>query len=107
MLSGRTVLWQDELRSVLLNILRIGLLRIRAYGWNGRADLCAIEADHLHNLPGEVQEPKLDLLLYYYNVSRTDFINRAQGAGEFEANWKRLGDMLAQMHAVDDGTKER
>jgi hypothetical protein len=41
----------EELRAVLLNILTTGLLRIRAYGWNGQVDLCALEADHLHNLP--------------------------------------------------------
>jgi hypothetical protein len=43
-----------------MQILRIGLLRIRAFGEEGLADRCAIEADHLHNLPEIVHSGRLD-----------------------------------------------
>jgi len=46
-----------EIAEILTEILRTGLLRIRALGWSGNAERCAIEADHLHNVP--------DLLAHY------------------------------------------
>src|ERR1043166_741489 len=39
-----------EIAEIVTQIISMGLLRIRASGWSGNADRCAIEADHLHNL---------------------------------------------------------
>jgi hypothetical protein len=88
---------EEELRRVLLNLLRIGLLRIRVFGWNGDAGNCAIEAGHLHNLPGVAREPRLELLSSYYNVERPICITQAKGTAAFEADWNRLGAILAEI----------
>ncbi len=40
-----------EVAEILLEILQNGLLRIRMLGWSDAGHRCAIEADHLHNLP--------------------------------------------------------
>jgi hypothetical protein len=88
---------EEELRSIVANLLRIGLLRIRVFGWSGQADLCAIEADHLHNLPRLTQEANLKWLRYYYDLSRPSFIKRAVKPEEFEQDWKRLGEILAEV----------
>jgi hypothetical protein len=90
---------EEELRLILLNILRTGLLRIRMDGWNGRADECAIEADHLHNLPGIAKELKVELLSHYYNTTRSSFIKQAKIVQGFEEDWKRLGEILAEMQS--------
>lgn len=84
----------DELKSVLLDLLRVGLLRIRAYGSDGDAEKCAIEADHLHNLPGLARNPRVELLSYYWNVERAEFIKRAGDLEQFEKYWKRLRELL-------------
>lgn len=85
----------DEIRTILLEILRIGLLRIRAFGSAGNAQACSIEADHLHNLPAAIESRRRDLLLYYYNVERPAFIERTTSpTDQFKLRWKRLASLI-------------
>jgi hypothetical protein len=88
---------EEELKRVLLNLLRIGLLRIRAFGWDGLAEHCALEADHLHNLPDIMIDTKIELLPYYYNTERPSFMRKAKNPEQFEPDWKRLGEILEEM----------
>jgi len=90
---------EEELKAIVANLLRIGLLRIRAFGWSGQADMCAMEADHLHNLPNLTQEMNIKWLVYYYTVSRPAFMKRAVKPQAFEPDWKRLGELLAEMRS--------
>ncbi len=90
---------EEELRRVLLNLIGTGLLRIRMCGWNGQAEHCAIEADHLHNIPGIAINPKIELVSYYYNTERPCFLKRALNTEEFESDWTRLGEILAEMQS--------
>ncbi len=92
---------EQEIRTILLDILRLGLLRIRVLGWNGDADNCAIEADHLHNLPEIAREPKLESLTYYYEIERSVFIKGARQLTEFEDRWNSLGQILDELRARD------
>lgn len=85
----------DEIRSVLLEILRTGLLRIRALGNSGDAEGCSLEADHLHNLPEIIRSLGWDLLQYYFTVERPDFLSRGpRGAEQFDPLWDRLGKLI-------------
>jgi len=86
---------EEEIRHILLGLIRIGLLRTRVFGWDGLAEDCALEADHLHNLPTIVQEPKTESLVYYYDVERPAFIQRAKDTMEFEPGWNQLAVILA------------
>ena len=99
LLSGVLMAEQSELNEILLDVLRKGILRIRAQGFDGRADQCAIEADHLHNLPLLVLKPTLHELSHYLDVTRIDFINRARDTKEFETDWKRLESMISEMRS--------
>ena len=84
-----------EIRTVLLNILRIGLLRIRSLGSEGSGEQCSIEADHLHNLPGLIQSLRLEELLYYYNIERRGFLRRAtSNVDEFKPQWDHLAALI-------------
>ena len=40
-----------EIAEILLGIIEWGLIDIRVLGWDGHADRCAVEEDHIHNLP--------------------------------------------------------
>jgi hypothetical protein len=85
----------NEVRTVLLNILRIGLLRIRVLGIEGSGEQCSQEADHLHNLPGLVQSLRPKELLYYYNTERVSFLKYAKStADDFKAEWERLAQLI-------------
>jgi hypothetical protein len=85
----------DRVRRVLLEILRIGLLRVRAAGYAGHAGECAIEADHLHNLPRLVQALAVEELQYYYSVERSAFASQSSDVRNLEPLWEELGTLLA------------
>jgi hypothetical protein len=85
------------MRETLLHVLSKGLLRIRAEGFSGRANQCAIDADHLHNLPSLVLQPSLQPLSYYLDVTRIAFIKSVRDTSEFEVDWKRLEAVLSDM----------
>jgi hypothetical protein len=93
----------EAVRSVVLQILSIGLLRIRTFGAEGLADRCAIEADHLHNLPEVIRSGRLDLLDYYYEVERLGFIDRGSDAKPFEMLWEQLKLFLNRAQAKSEG----
>lgn len=77
---------------IVTAILRTGLLRIRAIGGTGDASRCALEADHLHNLPTLLTNFTPELLRFYWEVERPDYLRRCpEGyAAPFEELWARL-----------------
>jgi hypothetical protein len=81
----------DEIRRILLEILRVGLLRIRAYGSSGLGEACSWEADHLHNLPVLIRSVRREELLYYYNIERPAFLTHTtSNVDEFKLLWDEL-----------------
>ena len=79
----------QEIAAILGKILSAGLLRIRALGWNQNPDRCAIEADHLHNLPALLTNYRPELLDYYWRAERAGFVKASSCAeiAEFEPLW--------------------
>ncbi|MGD0733560.1 MAG: hypothetical protein ABR976_00370 [Terracidiphilus sp.] len=89
----------DELRNALLNVLTTGLLRIRMYAQHDSGETCFIEADHLHNLPGLIKDPRPELVFYYFDRERPSFIKRARNVEQFEEEWDRLKMIIDRMRA--------
>jgi hypothetical protein len=83
----------SELTEVLMKLLMTGHLLIRMHGLSGRADLCAIEADHLHNLPDLVWDYSGARLYYYWAMERPSFAGRAR-ADELRDSWEPLWEQL-------------
>jgi len=67
-------------------------LNIRRAGNAGEAFQCAIEADHIHNLPALIIQYVPALLDYYWNVERPAFLAQVEGTETevFEPMWLRL-----------------
>lgn len=85
----------DEIKAVLVEILRIGLLRIRAFGNAGDAEQCAREGDHLHNLPELLRSTRLELLDYYLNVEKQAFLSQGtKGVDQYAPLWDRLARLI-------------
>jgi hypothetical protein len=86
----------SETAEIITGILRTGLLHIRALGFNGAAERCAIEADHLHNLPSLLMDYDPKLLDYYWRVERIAYIKHSsrEDAAGFEALWIALGEHI-------------
>lgn len=84
-----------DVENALLEILRIGLLQVRNSAWEGDPQRCAVEADHLHNLPQLLQQFSLETLRYYYEVERPAYIDQCPDAVHlFEPHWETLAEFL-------------
>jgi hypothetical protein len=81
-----------EIAKVLAEILTTGLLIIRVRGWSGDANRCAIEADHIHNVPDLLVHYSPELLDFYWNVSRSSYIKEtpASELAIWEPLWRQL-----------------
>jgi len=81
-----------NIQPIIAEIIRVGLLRIRASGWQGDSGQCAIEADHIHNLPSLLVEYRHEALKYYWDAERPAFISQCsnQSLGEFGNLWESL-----------------
>jgi len=91
-----------EIAEVVLPLLQNGLLRVRALAWQGQAELCGVESDHIHNLPDLLADYTPEKLHYYWNVERPEYI-RHVGVDQldgWEELWQRLGDRIDQEHTV-------
>ena len=86
---------------ILLKILELATLRIRAAGWAGDARRCAIEADHIHDLPNLLMAPSASVLGFYCEVEKPAFESESRDAGR--ATFRPLWDEL-QSHLSDPST---
>jgi hypothetical protein len=85
----------EEIKGVLLDILQVGLMRIRAFGNSGLAEACSAEADHLHNIPVLIQSPRREELLYYYDIEGPAFLSvTTSNTEQFTVLWERLGKLV-------------
>jgi len=91
-----------EIANVLLCILQTGLLRIRTLAWQGRTELCAIESDHIHNIPNLIMNYTLEKLLYYWDIERPEYIRQAatEHLDGWDPLWRRLGQEIEVVGAV-------
>jgi hypothetical protein len=85
-----------EVSEPILEIIKAGLLNIRSLA-RSNGPRCAVEADHLHNLPGVLSSYTPDLLKYYLEVEQPIFVKstEGEGIGRFEEHWKALRSFLA------------
>jgi hypothetical protein len=83
-----------EISEILAEILTTGLLRIRALGWSGEAMRCAIESDHIHNVPDLLAHYSPERLDYYWNVERSSYIQQTSPSelAVWEPLWRQLSE---------------
>jgi hypothetical protein len=67
---------QAEVRDLLAEILGLALLSIRAAADHGDAAYCAVEANHVHNLPRLLKHYDAQELEYYLNVTRRTYLEQ-------------------------------
>jgi hypothetical protein len=82
----------DEIAETLLSILQIGILRIRSLAWQGEADLCGVESDHIHNLPDLIADYTPAKLSHYLDIERPEYLRLIQDdlSSEWEPLWHQL-----------------
>lgn len=79
---------------IILEILTQGILRARAAGWAGDANRCALESDHIHNLPRLLSDYSPAGLKYYWEAERPAFMSQisAEELKFWEPWWQRLSE---------------
>jgi hypothetical protein len=85
-----------DVARVVLQILEVAVLQIRARGWNGDGLRCALEADHVHNLPSLLSSYSDELLRFYWEVERPTFMKRC-APGDltgYEPLWAELAELV-------------
>src|SRR3954451_5696939 len=87
---------------VLLEIIETAILRIRAAGWSGDASRCAVEADHIHNLPHLLADYSSAGLRFYWEVEKPSYeqISSASDLAVFRPLWAELQQIVDQGEAV-------
>jgi len=88
-----------SIRDLVLELLRVGILRCRAFAWSKDPNRCAVEADHVHNLPDLLADYSPEKLQYYWDVERPSFLDStAEGDHvQFEALWQQLDPLIPAM----------
>src|SRR3954463_13039368 len=86
-----------DVARVVLEILRVAVLRIRASGWRGDGSRCAAEADHVHNLPALLIDYSDELLRFYWQVERPSFMKRCRPADleGYAPLWAELAELVS------------
>jgi len=81
-----------DVAAILLEILGQGVCHARAAAWSGDAAGAAIEADHVHNLPGLIADYASDRLHYYWEIERAAYLAYANPdqMAAFRPIWDRL-----------------
>lgn len=82
----------DEIAQILSEIITNSVLAIRMAAWNGNADFCASEADHIHNLPGLISHYSNDCLKYYLEVEVPCYVSRRDD--QYTSSQKKLWEQL-------------
>lgn len=90
-----------EIADVILHLLQTGTVEARSAGWSGDAALCAVEADHLHNLLDLLRRYSPRKLNYYWNRERAVYITRKGGQPMvFEELWAELEPLVPNAEAA-------
>jgi hypothetical protein len=85
----------SEITACLLEIIRIGLLNIRILAAAGRMRECAIEADHLHNIPETILSNNIELVIAYMDFDRTTFMAACTSSSQqFMPFWERIATRI-------------
>src|SRR5438874_1584566 len=86
-----------EIANIIAEILRVGILRVRSIAGTGNAARCAIEADHLHNLPRLLSGYTPELLRYYWEIERPSYVSRSSHSETalFEPLWQELASHIS------------
>ncbi|MDT5062237.1 MAG: hypothetical protein QOH63_2696 [Acidobacteriota bacterium] len=89
----------DEVAQAALEIIQNAILSIRFAAYQKNLDYCALEADHIHNLPGLILNYRREKLEYYLNIERQSYVERLEempdtSSEAFTEQWEKLEGFL-------------
>lgn len=95
----------DKIAGCLSRIVSLALVNVRGFGLTqGDAKRCAIEADHVHNLPGVMANFSVGALRYYLDVARPEYVRQVTKEKGTLSMFQPLWDELeAYLNTETDG----
>jgi hypothetical protein len=86
------------IQASVLRILKLGLLNIRSYAEAKNLERCAIEANHLHNIPSLLDKFSIQLLKFYMDVEMPQYVRETnnQVLEEFRHSWVDMAGWITQ-----------
>jgi len=81
-----------ELAIIIAKMVEKAILKIRGLGWADQGDRCAIEADHVHNLPGLLADYSPERLDYYWRCERSSYLARIPRKDQLD--WEDLWNQM-------------
>jgi hypothetical protein len=98
-----TMTCPPDVAEVLLAILGQGVLQARTFGWSGDTVRAAVEADHVHNLPGLIANFTPEQLDYYWTTERPGYLRHSGPAqvAPFQPLWERLRPHVGAVQAAE------
>jgi hypothetical protein len=97
----------EQRDKIYLEILGVALLRIRELARAGRAGDCAIEADHVHNIPSLIGERNELRHAYYFETERNHYLERVdQTIPGHKFTSSRFAQLWTQLEALASGEQE-
>src|SRR5687767_15998977 len=90
-----------ERDAIYVQILHHGLLRIRDSAALGYLQYCAVESEHLHNIPSLIGESNEHRHVYYFSQERAHYLERVERSvpgldytfRHYEELWTRLNQL--------------
>jgi hypothetical protein len=85
-----------DIAAVVLDILQLGIIRIRCFATTKESNKCFIESDHIHNLPTILTDYRPERLRYYWDLERPSFMTHVPDweRRDLEPLWERLGALV-------------
>jgi len=83
-----------ECRSILLEILKIEILKIRSIAHSGNAVLISAISDHIHNLPDLIKNDSEATLRYYMDVEVPCYASRVGPTPSLSSLWDSLRSIV-------------
>lgn len=97
----------SEVKDALTEIVYYGILLIRSEARAGNVTRCAIEADHLHNLPNLINNYSDERLFCYYPNEVTSYLATTKGVNVncYRPAWAIIDQYLKENGKIPIGQK--
>lgn len=92
-----------ERDAIYVQILHHGLSRIRDYAALGHLQYCAVESEHLHNIPSLIGETNEHRHVYYFSKERAHYLeNVDRSIPGLDFTLSRYAELWTRLSKLND-----
>lgn len=92
-----------ERDALYVQILHHGLLRLRDSAAGGHIQYCAVEAEHIHNVPSLIGEANEQRHLHYFRQEREQYLEHVdRSIPGMDFTLRRYAGLWARLEKIDE-----